>query len=84
MFPKEEFIKKEGVSHYVLPNHIGMTCHICQSKPAAHKLYEDSDEAVLLYEENGVQKTIMRHPLTAYACCSCFKHVMGPIVGCGG
>lgn len=81
---KSWLVRVDGVPHLVGRNHIGMTCHMCGESQTGHKVYEDQDEAVIVYEHNGKPINIPRHPLTAYVCCQCFRHIMGPIVPCGG
>lgn len=79
----EDWIKVDGVHHLVRKNHIGMTCHICKKNQSGHKVEQDPDEAVGLVLHNGTLIGLPQHPLTVYACCDCFRHIMGAIVNCG-
>ncbi len=80
---KDWYVKVDGVPHPVGKNHIGVTCQVCDDRQAGHKVEETYDEAIILYEDNGVLMKLPRHPLTTYVCCKCFRNIMGPIVTCG-
>lgn len=47
------------------PHSEGVTCHVCKTQPARHKV--------------GEEDTSYRHNYTAYLCCDCFVRVMGVV-----
>ncbi len=59
----------------------GVTCHVCNMNPASHKvgeeIFEDA-EPILKGSDGKVFGPVPRHNLTAYTCCACFVHIMGP------
>jgi hypothetical protein len=73
---------KMSIPHLVPEWCLGEKCSMCK-KPASHKVYQDSDEAVTKHEFDGKTVEVPHHPLTAYVCCRCFRKIMGPIVWCG-
>jgi len=58
--------------HFVSASCKGEKCNICKS-PATHKVGEE----ILSDDPNPV-----RHNLTAYVCCKCFRLIMGSAVPC--
>lgn len=78
-----DWTKVDGVNHPVRFNHVGMTCHICNKNQSGHKVEQDADEAVGLVLDDGKLIGLPHHPFTAYACCDCFRNIMGSMVNCG-
>ena len=64
-------------SHHVSASCTGELCNLCahagEKQAATHKVGEE-----IAFDDPGP----MRHNLTAYVCCACFRKIMGPAVPC--
>ncbi len=65
--------------HFISKTCEGVWCHMCKDNvmhvPATHKVGEE-----IAVDAPGSEK--LRHNLTAYVCCDCFRKIMGPAVPC--
>ena len=65
--------------HFVSASCQGEKCNVCAQleipilRDATHKVGEE-----ILFDDPQQ----IRHNLTAYVCCSCFRNIMGPAVPC--